>query len=60
MSGTLISKNFSQFVVIHTVKGSSEINEAEVDVFFVCVCVLFFFFLIPYFVESMIQQMLAI
>jgi len=26
-------KNFSQFVVIHTVKGFSEVNEAEVDVF---------------------------
>ena len=26
-------KNFSQFVVIHTVKGFSVVNEAEVDVF---------------------------
>ena len=26
-------KNFAQFVVIHTVKGSSIVNEAEVDVF---------------------------
>ena len=26
-------KNFSEFVVIHTVKGFSVINEAEVDVF---------------------------
>ena len=26
-------KNFSQFVVIHTVKGFSIVNEAEVDVF---------------------------
>ena len=26
-------KNFSQFVVIHRVKGFSEVNEAEVDVF---------------------------
>ena len=26
-------KNFPQFVVIHTVKGFSIINEAEVDVF---------------------------
>ena len=26
-------KNFPQFVVIHTIKGSSVINEAEVDVF---------------------------
>ena len=27
-------KNFPQFVVIHTVKGFSMVNEAEVDVFF--------------------------
>ena len=26
-------KNFPQFVVIHTVKGFSGVNEAEVDVF---------------------------
>ena len=26
-------KNFPQFFVIHTVKGSSVVNEAEVDVF---------------------------
>ena len=26
-------KNFPQFVVIHTVKGSSVVNEAEVNVF---------------------------
>ena len=26
-------KNFSQFVVIHTVKGFSEVSEAKVDVF---------------------------
>ena len=26
-------KNFPHFVVIHTVKGSSIVNEAEVDVF---------------------------
>ena len=26
-------KNFPQFVVIHTVKGSNIVNEAEVDVF---------------------------
>ena len=25
-------KNFSQFVVIHTVKGFSVVNEAEVDI----------------------------
>ena len=42
-------KNFPQFVVIHTVKGVSTVNEAEVDVFFWNSLVF-----------SMIQQMLAI
>ena len=28
-----VFKNFSQFVVIHIVKGFSVVNEAEVDVF---------------------------
>ena len=28
-----LSKNFPQFVVIHTVKGFNMVNEAEVDVF---------------------------
>ena len=28
-----LSKNFPQFAVIHTVKGFSIVNEAEVDVF---------------------------
>ena len=28
-----LSKNFPQFVVIHTVKGFGVVNEAEVDVF---------------------------
>ena len=28
-----VLKNFPQFVVIHTVKGFSIVNEAEVDVF---------------------------
>ena len=32
-SGIPISKNFPQFVVIHTVKGFHIVNEAEVDVF---------------------------
>ena len=27
-------KNFPQFVVIHTVKGFSRVNKAEIDVFF--------------------------
>ena len=30
---SLLLKNFPQFVVIHTVKGFSIVNEAEVDVF---------------------------
>ena len=33
-----ILKNFPQFVVIHTVKGFSIVNEAEVDVFLVFQC----------------------
>ena len=31
-------KNFPQFVVIHTVKGFSVVNEAEVDVFLELLC----------------------
>ena len=31
-------KNFPHFVVIHTVKGSSIVNEAEVDVFLELPC----------------------
>ena len=31
-------KNFPQFVVIHTVKGFSVVNEAEVDVFMELSC----------------------
>ena len=41
-------KNSSQFVVIHTVKGFSVVNEAKVDVFLEFACF------------SMIQHMLAI
>ena len=41
-------KNFSQFVVIHTLKGFGIVNEAEIDVFLELSCFL------------MIQQMLAI
>ena len=37
-SGIPISKNFPQFVVIHTVKGFSVVNEAEVDVFLESFC----------------------
>ena len=33
-------KNFPQFVVIHTVKGFSVVNEAEVDVFLELSCFL--------------------
>ena len=32
-SGIPVSKNFPQFVVIHTVKGFAVVNKAEVDVF---------------------------
>ena len=38
ISGSPISKNFPQFVVIHTVKGFSVVNEAEVDVFLEFLC----------------------
>ena len=31
-------KNFTQFVVIHTVKGFSVVNKAEVDVFLEIAC----------------------
>ena len=41
-------KNFPQFIVIHTVKGFSIVNEVEVDVFW------------NFLVFSMIQWMLAI
>ena len=34
-------KNFPQFVVIHTVKGFHEVNEAEVDVFLEFPCFLY-------------------
>ena len=34
-------KNFLQFVVIHTVKGWSVVNEAEVDVFLEFLCFLY-------------------
>ena len=40
-------KNIPQFVVIHTVKGFSVVNEAELDVFW------------NFFAFSMIQRMLA-
>ena len=34
-------KNFPQFVVIHTVKGFSIVNEAEVDVFLELSCLFY-------------------
>ena len=37
-SGTPISKNFPQFLVIHTVKGFGIVNKAEVDVFLKLSC----------------------
>ena len=33
-----LSKNFPQFVVIHTVKGFGRVNKEEVDVFLVFSC----------------------
>ena len=44
-------ENFSQFVVIHTVKGFSIVNEAEVDVFLEFSC----FFYDPANVGSLIS-----
>ena len=44
-------KNFPQFVVIHTVKGFSIVNEAEVDVFLE----LFWFFYDPMDVGNLIS-----
>ena len=43
-------KNFSQFVVIHTVKGFNIVNEAEVDVFLEFSC----FFYDPTDVDNLI------
>ena len=37
-SGIPISKNFPQFVVIHTVKGFGIVNKAEIDVFLELSC----------------------
>ena len=34
-------KNFPQFVVIHTVKGFSRVNKAEIDVFLEFLCFLY-------------------
>ena len=40
-SGIFVSKNFLHFVVIHTVKDFSVVNEAEVDVFLEFSCFLY-------------------
>ena len=36
-----LSKNFPQFVVIHTIKGFSIVHEAEVDVFLELSCLFY-------------------
>ena len=41
LSGIPISKNFPQFVVIHTVKGFHIVNKTEVDVFLEFPCFLY-------------------
>ena len=46
-----IFKNFLQFVVIHTVKGFSIVNEAEVDVFLELSC----FFYNPTYLGNLIS-----
>ena len=50
-----VLKNFSQFVVIHTVKGFSVVNEAEVDVFLEFSC----FFYDPVDVGNLISDFSA-
>ena len=50
-SGPPISKNFSQFVVIHTVKGFSIVSKAELDVFLEFSC----FFYDPLVVGNLIS-----
>ena len=39
--GISVSKNFPQFVVIHTFKGFSVVNEAEVEIFLEFFCFLY-------------------
>ena len=46
-----LSKNFPQFVVIHTVKGFGVVNKAEVDVFLELSC----FFYVPTDVSNLIS-----
>ena len=50
-SGIPISKNFPQFVVIHTVKGFSVVNEVETDIFLEFSC----FFYDPTDVDNLIS-----
>ena len=50
-SGIPISKNFSQFVMIHTVKGFGIVNKAEIDVFLELSC----FFENPVDVDNLIS-----
>ena len=38
MPGIPISKNFPQFAVMHTIKGFSIVNKAEIDVFLELSC----------------------
>ena len=47
----LLFKNFPQFAVIHTLKGLSIVNEAEVDVFLEFSC----FFYNPAYVGNLIS-----
>ena len=49
-------KNFPQFVVIHTVKGFSVVNKAEVDVFLELSC----FFYDPMNVDNLISGSLCL
>ena len=48
-------KNFTQFVVIHTVKGFSVLNETEVDVFLEFFCLFYAFFYDPMDVGNLIS-----
>ena len=51
----LLFKNFPQFFVIYTVKGFSEVNEAEVDVLWEFAC----FFYDPVYVGNLISGSFA-
>ena len=48
-------KNFSQFIVIHTVKGFGIVNEAEIDVFFFFFLEFFCFYYDPADVGNLIS-----